>query len=53
MNKHNLLYTDMLIGLLLTAGILEFISGEFAITTLLLGLASLASNLDFRTPVRV
>lgn len=52
MNTPTNLYKDVFVGACFTAGILGFLSGEFIISTLLFGMASLSSNLDFGTPVR-
>ncbi len=47
MNTSINLYRDIMTGLLFTVGVFGFMSGEFIISTLLLGTASLTSNLDF------
>jgi len=47
MHRSKNLYRDIVIGLSFTVGVFGFMSGEFIISTLLFGLASLISNLDF------
>ena len=47
MNKSKNLYRDVFIGLFFMTGVFGFISGEFVMSTLLFGIASLSSNLDF------
>jgi hypothetical protein len=51
MAKSNL-NRDVITGFFLTAGIFGFISGEFIISTLLLGVASICSNLDLGGSIR-
>ncbi len=41
------LYRDITTGLSFVVGVFCFMSGEFVISTLLFGTASLTSNLDF------
>ena len=50
--KTNNLYRDIFIGLFLFAGLFSFMSGQFVISTLLFGFASLTSNLELNAPVR-
>jgi hypothetical protein len=52
MNAANNFYKDIMTGLLFITGVLSFLSGQFPISTLLFGTASLASNLDFARPAR-
>ncbi|QWF69490.1 hypothetical protein KEF85_08850 [Methylomonas paludis] len=40
-------YRDVATGLLFTTGVFGFMSGEFIISTILFGAATIASNLDF------
>lgn len=51
MNSHTL-YRDVITGLLFIAGILGFVSGQFILSTMLFGMASLASNIQPAKPVR-
>lgn len=46
MNKSAHLFKDIMTGVLFTSGILGFMSGEFIISTMLFGAATLSSNLD-------
>jgi hypothetical protein len=52
MSKPINLYKDVVTGLLFTLGIFGFMSGEFILSTLLFGSASLTSNLNFKGSVR-
>jgi hypothetical protein len=52
MNKSNNLYRDIVTGLFFATGIFGFMSGEFIISTMLFGAASLSSNLDFTGSMR-
>lgn len=52
MKKSRNLYRDIAIGVCMTLGVFVFMSGEFIISTLLFGLTSLASNLDFNYSLR-
>jgi len=52
MNKSNNLYKDVLTGLFFTTGVFGFMSGEFIISTMLFGAATIASNLDFSDSFR-
>lgn len=52
MSKPINLYKDIATGVLFTLGIFGFMSGEFMLSTLLFGSASLTSNLDFKESVR-
>lgn len=45
-------YKDIVTGLLFTAGVFGFMSGEFILSTVLFGSASLTSNLDLKGAVR-
>ena len=47
MNRSQNLYRDIITGLFFTIGIFGFMSGEFVLSTMLFGAASLSSNLDF------
>lgn len=53
MNKSNNLYRDIVTGLFFAAGLLGFVSGQFIISTMLFGAASVSSNLEFADPVRI
>ncbi|MDD1620975.1 MAG: hypothetical protein LUQ11_05800 [Methylococcaceae bacterium] len=53
MNKSSNLYRDIVSGLLFVTGVFSFMSGEFVISTLLFGVSSLTSNLEFAKPVRI
>jgi hypothetical protein len=53
MNKSNNLYKDILTGLFFVTGVFSFMSGDFIISTLLFGVSSLTSNLEFAKPVRI
>jgi hypothetical protein len=52
MNTSNNLYRDIATGLLVTIGVFGFMSGEFVISTMLFGAASLSSNLDLDNATR-
>jgi len=45
-------YKDIATGLLFLTGVLGFMSGDFILSTVLFGSASLTSNLDFKDTVR-
>ncbi len=47
MNKSINLYKDIFTGLSFTVGVFGFMSGEFILSTLLFGAATISSNLDF------
>ena len=47
MNKSNNLYRDIMTGLFFTTGVFGFMSGEFIISTMLFGAATISSNIDF------
>lgn len=47
MNKPINLYRDILTSVFFTTGVFGFMSGEFILSTLLFGAATVASNLDF------
>jgi len=47
MNKSNNLYRDIVTGLFFTTGVFGFMSGEFIISTMLFGAATISSNIDF------
>jgi hypothetical protein len=47
MNKPLNLYKDVLTGVFFTTGVFGFMSGEFMVSTLLFGAATIASNLNF------
>jgi hypothetical protein len=46
LNTSNNLYRDIATGLFFTVGLFGFMSGEFVISTLLFGVASISSNLN-------
>ncbi|WFP51940.1 hypothetical protein PL263_07875 [Methylomonas sp. EFPC3] len=46
-------FKDIVTGLFFTTGIFSFMSGEFVLSTLLFGAASLASNLSVVKPIRI
>jgi hypothetical protein len=52
MKQSGNLYRDIITGLFFTTGIFGFISGEFVISTLLFGAASIFSNLEFGSAMR-
>ncbi|WP_347988870.1 hypothetical protein [Methylomonas sp. AM2-LC] len=52
MEKSKNLYRDIFIGFSFITGIFGFMSGEFIISTLLFGMASLSSNLDFEKQIQ-
>jgi hypothetical protein len=52
MMRFNNLKRDVLTGLCFLSGVFGFMSGEFVISTMLFGIASLISNLDFGAPIR-
>ena len=45
MNRPNSLFRDILIGIFFTSGVLGFMSGEFVLSTVLFGAASVSTNL--------
>lgn len=47
MNKSSALYKDILTGLFFTTGVFGFMSGEFILSTMLFGAATISSNLNF------
>lgn len=47
MNKSTNLYKDIFTGIFFTVGVFGFMSGEFILSTLLFGAATISSNLDF------
>ncbi|CAD6882126.1 hypothetical protein [Methylomonas albis] len=53
MNTSNSFYSDVMTGLFFVTGMLSFMSGQFILSTLLFGAASLTSNLNLATPVRI
>jgi hypothetical protein len=53
MNTSKNFYRDVMTGLFFVSGVLSFISGQFILSTLLFGAASLASNLNPATPARI
>ncbi|MBD9355476.1 hypothetical protein [Methylomonas albis] len=53
MNKSNNLYKDIVTGLFFTVGIFSFMSGQFVLSTMLFGAASLFSNLNVAKPIRI
>jgi len=46
------LYRDIVTGVLFLVGVFGFMSGEFVLSTLLFGTASLTSNLDLKDAVQ-
>lgn len=46
-------YRDILTGIFFTTGIFGFMSGEFVLSTILLGAASVASNLALHQGVKL
>lgn len=46
------LYRDIFTGLFFTTGVFGFMSGEFILSTLMFGAATVASNLDFDGTLR-
>ncbi len=52
MNKPINLYRDIFIGLSFLTGVFGFMSGEFIVSTVLFGLASISSNLNFETGIK-
>ncbi|WP_197492638.1 hypothetical protein [Methylomonas methanica] len=53
MNTPKRLYKDVTTGLFFVTGVLSFMSGQFILSTLLFGAASLASNLNVVMPARI
>jgi len=53
MNISKNIYRDVMIGLFFVTGVLSFVSGQFILSTLLFGSASLASNLNQATPAHI
>lgn len=47
MRKSTNLYRDIMTGVFFTVGVFGFMSGEFIISTVLFGAATISSNLDF------
>jgi hypothetical protein len=47
MNKPINLYKDIFTGISFTVGIFGFMSGEYILSTMLFGAATISSNLDF------
>lgn len=47
MTKPKNLYRDIATGLFFTTGVFGFMSGEFIISTMLFGVATISSNMDF------
>ncbi len=47
MSKPINLYRDICTGLFFTTGVFGFMSGDFISSTLLFGVATVASNIDF------
>ncbi len=50
MNTTKSIYRDMMTGLFFVTGIFDFMLGQFILSTLLVGAASLSSNLDLAAP---
>ena len=53
MNTSNNLYRDIATGMFFTIGVFGFMSGEFVISTMLFGAASISSNLDLDNALRL
>lgn len=53
MNKSINLYKDVITGLFFISGVFGFMSGQFVISTMLFGAASLFSNIEFAKPARI
>ncbi|TCV82606.1 MULTISPECIES: hypothetical protein [Methylomonas] len=53
MNTSKNLYRDLMIGAFFVIGMLSFMSGQFILSTLLFGAASLASNLNLAMPAHI
>jgi hypothetical protein len=53
MNKTQAMQKDIMTGLLFLAGLLSFVFGEFIMSTMLFGTASLASNLQTAKSVKI
>ncbi len=47
MKKSSNFYRDVCTGLFFVTGVFGFMSGEFIVSTVLFGMASLSSNIDF------
>ncbi|MCQ8182597.1 hypothetical protein NP603_15855 [Methylomonas sp. SURF-1] len=47
------LYRDIATGLFVISGVLSFVSGQFILSTMLFGTASLTANLQAAKPVRI
>lgn len=52
MNKSSNLYKDIATGLFFATGMFSFLSGQFVLSTLFFGAASLFSNIEVAKPVR-
>ncbi|PKD38702.1 hypothetical protein CWO84_20980 [Methylomonas sp. Kb3] len=52
MNKSSNLYKDIVTGLFFATGMFSFLSGQFVLSTLFFGAASLFSNIEVAKPVR-
>jgi len=46
-------YRDVVTGLFFAVGIFSFVSGQFILSTMLFGMASLATNLQTSKPARI
>lgn len=53
MNIAKNFYRDIATGLFFTIGVFGFMSGEFVISTMLFGAASISSNLDLDNTLRL
>jgi hypothetical protein len=53
MNTSKNLHKDLITGFFFLSGILSFVSGQFVMSTLFFGTASLTSNLDFAKPAPI
>ncbi len=51
MNKSLNFYKDIIIGILYISGVFGFMSGEFIVSSMMIGAASLISNFHFQQPV--
>lgn len=53
MDKSHAMHKDIMTGLFFLAGILSFVSGEFVMSAMLFGTASLTSHLQSAKAVRI
>jgi len=52
MKPANNFFRDIVTGIFVTTGLFGFISGEFVLSTMMFGAASLSSNLALRDDIR-